>query len=100
MLQRDETIAEIWRLDALREYAVMHGDEGEAERLRAALRKLTDKVYRGKTGRRGTWNCKNQKTCCDAEAAARDPPSPRLRWIKGGVEAAGEEGRGAITAFT
>ena len=29
---------------ALLEYAVMHGDEAEAERLRAALRKLTDKV--------------------------------------------------------
>ena len=29
---------------ALLEYAVMHEDEAEAERLRAALRKLTDKV--------------------------------------------------------
>ena len=29
---------------ALLEYAVMHGDEAEAERLRAALRKLTDEV--------------------------------------------------------
>ena len=43
MPQRDETIGEIKRLDALLEYAVMHGDEAEAERLRAALRKLTDK---------------------------------------------------------
>ena len=42
MPQRDETIEEIKRLDALLEYAVMHGDE--AERLRAALRKLTDQV--------------------------------------------------------
>ena len=33
---------EIKRLDALLEYAVMHGDEAEAERLRAALRKLTE----------------------------------------------------------
>ena len=44
MPQRDETIEEITRLDALLEYAVIHGDEAEAERLRAALRKLTDKV--------------------------------------------------------
>ena len=29
---------------ALLEYAVMHGDEEEAERLRAALRKLTDEL--------------------------------------------------------
>ena len=43
MPQRDETIEEIKRLDALLEYAVMHGDEAEAERLRVALRKLTDK---------------------------------------------------------
>ena len=55
MPQRDETIEEIKRLErpsrirfgvssALLEYAVMHGDEAEAERLRAALRKLTDEV--------------------------------------------------------
>ena len=29
---------------ALLEYAVMHGDEEEAERIRADLRKLTDEV--------------------------------------------------------
>ena len=44
MPQRDKTIEEIKRLDALLEYAVMHGEEEEAERLRAALRKLTDEV--------------------------------------------------------
>ena len=44
MPQRDDTIEEIKRLDALLEYAVMHGDEAEAERLRAAMRKLTDGV--------------------------------------------------------
>ena len=44
MPQRDETIEEIKRLDALLEYAVMHGEEEEAERLRAALRKLTDSI--------------------------------------------------------
>ena len=32
------------RLDALLEYAVMHGDEEEAERIREELRKLTDEV--------------------------------------------------------
>ena len=36
MPQRDETIEEIKRLDALLEYAVMHGDEAEAARLRRA----------------------------------------------------------------
>ena len=44
MPQRDETTEAIKRLDALLEYAVMHGEEAEAERLRAALRKLTDEV--------------------------------------------------------
>ena len=42
MPQRDDWIEEIKRLDALLEYAVMHGGEAEAERLRAALRKLTE----------------------------------------------------------
>ena len=42
MTQRDDTIESIKRLDALLEYAVMHGDEEEAERIRAELRKLTD----------------------------------------------------------
>ena len=37
MPQRDETIEEIKRLDALLEYAVMHDDEAEAARLRAEL---------------------------------------------------------------
>ena len=44
MPQRDETIEEIKRLDALLEYAVMHDDEAEAVRLRAELTKLVDKV--------------------------------------------------------
>ena len=34
MPQRDDTIEVIKRLDALLEYAVMHGDEAEAERIR------------------------------------------------------------------
>ena len=42
MPQRDDWIEEIKRLDALLEYAVMHGDEEEAEHLRATLRKLTE----------------------------------------------------------
>ena len=37
MPQRDETIDEIKRLDALLEYAVMHNDEAETARLRAEL---------------------------------------------------------------
>ena len=44
MPQRDDTIEAIKRLDALPEYAVMHGDEEEAERIREELRKLTDEV--------------------------------------------------------
>ena len=44
MPQRDDMIEAIMRLDALLEYAVMHGDEEEAERIRAELRKLTDEV--------------------------------------------------------
>ena len=55
MPQRDDTIEAIKRLEppsrvrygvsgALLEYAVMHGDEEEAERIRAEFRKLTDEV--------------------------------------------------------
>ena len=54
-LRRTGTIEAIKRLEppsrvryggpgALLEYAVMHGDEAEAERLREQLRKLTDEV--------------------------------------------------------
>ena len=44
MPQRDETIEEITRLDALLEYAVMHDDEAEAARIRAELHCLVEKV--------------------------------------------------------
>ena len=55
MLQRDDTIEAIKRLEppsrvryggpgALLEFAVMHGDEKEAERIREELRRLTDEV--------------------------------------------------------
>ena len=55
MSQRDDTIEAIKRLEppsrvrygapsALLEYAVMHDDEEEAERIREELRKLTDEV--------------------------------------------------------
>ena len=44
MSQRDDTIEAIKRLDALLEYAVMHDDEEEAERIREELRKLTELV--------------------------------------------------------
>ena len=43
-LRRTSTIEAIKRLDALLEYAVMHGDEEEAERLREELRKMTESV--------------------------------------------------------
>ena len=42
--QRDDTIEAIKRLDLLLEYAVVHGDKEEAERIREELRKLTDEV--------------------------------------------------------
>ena len=44
MPQRDDTIEAIKKLDALLEYAVMHGDEKEAERIREELRRLADEV--------------------------------------------------------
>ena len=44
MPQRDDTIEAIKRLDAFLEYAVMHNDEAEADRLRAELRKLTEEI--------------------------------------------------------
>ena len=43
-LRRTSTIEAIKRLDALLEYAVMHSDEEEAERIREELRRLTDEV--------------------------------------------------------
>ena len=42
--QRDDTIEAIKRLDVLLEYAVLHGDEEEAERIREELRRLTESV--------------------------------------------------------
>ena len=43
-LRRTSTIEAIKRLDALLEYAVMHDDEAEAERICEELCKLTDEV--------------------------------------------------------
>ena len=40
--QRDKLIEELKRTDALLEYAVQHGDEEEAERLREKMRRLTE----------------------------------------------------------
>ena len=40
--QRDDLIEEIKRTDLLLEWAVQHGDEAEAERLREKLRKITE----------------------------------------------------------
>ena len=44
MPQRDNTIEELKRTDALLEYAVMHGEDAEAERLREKMRKLADRL--------------------------------------------------------
>ena len=43
-LRRTSTIEAIKRLDASLEYAVMHDDEEEAERIREELRELTDEA--------------------------------------------------------
>lgn len=40
--QRDKMIEEIKRLDALLEYAVMHGEVEEAERIREQLQSVTE----------------------------------------------------------
>ena len=44
MPQRGNSIEAIKRLDALLEYAVMHDDEAEAERIREELKRLTDSI--------------------------------------------------------
>lgn len=44
MPQRDDLIEEIKRTDLLLEWAVQHGDEAEAERLREKLRKLAETI--------------------------------------------------------
>ena len=44
MPQRDNAIEEIKRLDALLEYAVQHGDEAEAERIREELKRITETI--------------------------------------------------------
>lgn len=44
MPQRDEKIEAIKRLDLLLEYAVMHDDAAEAERLRAEMRRVTETI--------------------------------------------------------
>ena len=42
MPQRDDRIEEFKRLDALCEWAVLHGDKEEAERLRKMMEHLAD----------------------------------------------------------
>ena len=44
MPQRDDKIEELKRLDALREWAELHGDTAEAERLRKMMEHLADSV--------------------------------------------------------
>ena len=44
MPQRDNTIEELKRLDALLEYAGEHGESEEAERIRAELRRLAETI--------------------------------------------------------
>ena len=42
--QRDKLIEELKRTDALLEYAVQYGEDAEAERLRAKLRCLAERM--------------------------------------------------------
>lgn len=49
--QRDKLIEELKRTDALLEYAVQHGEDEEAERLRKKMRELADRLQ-NKKGRR------------------------------------------------
>ena len=42
--QRDKIIEELKRTDALLEYAVIHGEVEEAERLREKMRELTERI--------------------------------------------------------
>lgn len=42
--QRDKLIEELKMTDALLEYAVQHGEDAEAERLRAKLRGLAERL--------------------------------------------------------
>jgi hypothetical protein len=44
MPQRDNTIEELKRLDALLEYAVEHGETEEAERIRTEFRRLAETI--------------------------------------------------------
>ena len=44
MPQRDNVIEEIKRLDLLLEYAVQHGEDAEAARLREELKRLTESI--------------------------------------------------------
>ena len=44
MPQRDNVIEEIKRLDLLLEYAVQHGEDAEAARLREELKRLADSI--------------------------------------------------------
>lgn len=57
MPQRDELIDEIRKTDLLLEFAVMHGEEAEAERLRAKLRRLSSMGDRCEC--KLVWNGKN-----------------------------------------
>ena len=44
MPQRNDKIEAIKRLDALLEHAVMHNDEAEADRMRAELNRIIEKI--------------------------------------------------------
>ena len=57
MPQRDDLIDAIRKTDALLEYAVMHGEVEEAERLRAKLRRLAAMDDAGEC--KPVWNGRN-----------------------------------------
>ena len=57
MPQRDELIDEIRKTDLLLEFAVIHGETAEAERLRAKLRRLASMGDRCEC--KPVWNGRN-----------------------------------------
>ena len=65
MPQRDNTIEVIKRLDALLEYAVMHGDEVEAERMAERLSGIEDVEIEVAHTAKQYWTTNHAREDCD-----------------------------------
>ena len=57
--QRDNYIDELYKTEALLQFALMHNDEAEAERLRAKLLRLSGLGEAGIGDCKPVWNGKN-----------------------------------------